>query len=320
MMTLEEQFARLIKTIQLIEQEPWQWDVPGLELEFGVGRATVERDIRILRQWGTIQRRDGKFALKDMKFLPSAFTASEALALVLAGSIVAKRIGLPPSDAMHSALKKIDSFLPDQVDSHIKRIRKRVSVGINLVREFSSEFLDTISKAIMSHNPIEITYYVPMRNELTKRRVEPYGITFRFGAWYVIGHCHLRDEIRTFGIDRIRTIKVINDHFKYPKDFVLEEYLERGWSLQADAQQERIVLRFSRDVTPWVSTCKFHPNQQFTINPDGTSNFEITVAGVEEIRHWVLGFGDQVEVLEPSSLRESIADVYRGMARVYGET
>ena len=98
-LTLEEQFYRLIKTLQLIEREPWEWDVAGLELEFGVGRATVERDIRILRQWGTIQRRGGSFAVKDLKFLPTGFTPSEALALVLErrpdirGSIQARFIG-----------------------------------------------------------------------------------------------------------------------------------------------------------------------------------------------------------------------------------
>ena len=40
-MTLEEQFARLIRTLQLIEREPWKWDVAGLELEFGVGHLSL---------------------------------------------------------------------------------------------------------------------------------------------------------------------------------------------------------------------------------------------------------------------------------------
>ena len=316
-MTLEEQFARLIKTLQLIEREPWKWDVAALELEFGVGRATVERDIRILRRWGTIQRRKGCFAIKDLKFLPTAFTPSEALALVLAGSMAAERIGMPPTGAMRSALQKIDSLLPEQVDAMIKKMRKRVSVGVNLIRECNSEVLDTISRAISSHNPIEISYYVIARGELTKRKVDPYGLTFRFGAWYIIGHCHLREDVRTFGIDRIRSIRVVNEHFKYPKDFDLEGYLERGWSLQADAGQEDIVLRFDKSVARWIAGCKFHPHQEITVQADGSALFKVTVAGVEEIKHWVLSFGDKVEVLKPDSLRASVAAACREMAQMY---
>lgn len=316
-MTLEEQFYRLIKTLQLIEREPWKWDVAGLELEFNVGRATVERDIRVLRQWGTIERKNGYFGVKDLKFLPTNFSPSEALSLVLAGTVVAQRIGMPPTDALQQALAKIDSVLPEQVDAMIKRMQKRLSVGVNLIRECNSEILDAISKAVSGHNPIEMTYHVLARAEDTIRQVDPYGLTFRFGTWYIIGFCHLRQDVRTFAVDRIRRMRLLNEHFKYPKDFDLEQYLERGWQLQADAEPERIVLRFDNKIAPWIAACKFHPNQKMTPEADGSILFEVTVAGVDEIKHWVLGFGDQVEVIAPESLRTSIATTVENLSRIY---
>lgn len=316
-MTLEEQFARLITTLQLIERDPWKWDVSLLELEFNVGRATVERDIRILRQWGTIKRRNGYFAVKELKFLPTTFSSTEALALVMAGSIAAERIGIPSTDALGSAIRKINSILPEQIASTIKKMRKRVSVGVNLVRECNSEILDDVNRAISSHNPIEIGYFVATRSEMTRRIVEPYGLTFRFGAWYVIGHCRLRNEVRTFAIDRIRRLKVLDEHFRYPKDFDMETYLQRGWSLQADAGQEKVVLHFNKEIASWISTCKFHPHQKIILQPDGSALFQVTVAGVEEIKHWVLGFGEKVEVLSPQSLRDSIREIAERMAQNY---
>jgi predicted DNA-binding transcriptional regulator YafY len=307
----------LITTLQLIERDPWKWDVARLEIEFNVGRATVERDIRILRQWGTIKRRSGYFAVKELKFLPSTFSSSEALALVLAGSVAAERIGVPPTDALGSALRKIDSMLPEQIAATIKKMRKRVSVGVNLVRECNSETIDNVSRAISGHNPIEIAYFVAARNEMTRRVVDPYGLTFRFGGWYVIGYCRLREDVRTFGVDRIRRLRVLNEHFRYPKDFDIESYLQRGWSLQADANQEKVILHFSREIAPWISACKFHPHQNIIPQPDGSALFEVTVAGVEEIKHWVLGFGEKVEVISPQSLRLSIAESAEKMSRLY---
>ncbi len=316
-MTLEEQFARLIKTLQLIEQDPWAWDAARLELEFNVGRATVERDIRILRRWGTIQRRNGHFAIKQLQFFPSAFSSSETLALVMAGSMAAERIGMPHTDSLRSALSKIDSILPEHVEAMTKKMRKRVSIGVNLVRDCSSEILDSISKAISSHTPVDIEYYVAIRNETTKRRVNPYGLTFRFGAWYLIGFCELRQDVRTFGVDRIRSLRVVNSHFGYPKDFDLHEYLERGWSLQADAHQEDIVLRFDPSITNWIKGCNFHPQQKITVQDDGSALFEVRIAGIDEIKHWVLGFGDKVEVVAPESLRDSIEETCASMVRKY---
>jgi predicted DNA-binding transcriptional regulator YafY len=316
-LTLEEQFARLIKTLQLIEREPLKWDVAGLELAFGVGRATVERDIRILRQWGTIERKDGYFAIKQMQFLPTTFTPSEALSLVLAGSVAADRISLPHSDALTDALKKIDALLPEQVESMVKKMRKRVSIGIKLVRDCDADVLDMLSKAISFHNPIDIDYHVAARGELTRRKVDPYGLTFRFGAWYLIGFCHMRESIRTFGLDRIRAIRVLDEHFRYPKDFDLEEYLKRGWSLQSDWSPCRIRLRFCRELAGWIEGCTFHPGQKITREAAGTSIFEVNIAGWEEIKHWVLGFGDRVEVLEPAELRDAVAETAARMSLIY---
>lgn len=316
-MTLEEQFARLIKTLQLIENEPWKWDVSGLEVEFGVGRATVERDIHILRHWGTIQRRRGYFALQSMKFLPTSFSTSEALALVLSGSMAVERIGMPYAGALDSAIHKIDSVLPEQVAAMIKKMRSRLSIGVNMVRECSADILDTISRAISSHNVLEITYFVPHRGEITKRKVDPYGLTFRFGAWYLIGHCHLRGDVRTFGVDRIKSMKMLDAHFKYPENFDLEEYLERGWSLQADGMEEHVRIRFHKSIAAWLEGCRFHPNQRITVQPDGSAIFEVDIAGVEEIKHWVLSFGDNAEVIAPESLRSSVAETCGKMAGVY---
>ena len=317
-MKLEEQFDRLIKTLQLIEKEPYEWDVPRLEEHFGVSRATVERDIKILRKWGTIKRKKGYFAAENLQILPNNFTASEAIAIMLACNMIGERIGVPPVDAIKSALRKINSTLSDQVEALVKKMEKRFSIGIDLIRECNSEVLNKLSKAIQSHNPIEITYYVPTRHDITRRKVDPYGLTFRFGAWYLIGFCHLRGEVRTFGVDRIRKIEVLHEqHFKYPPEFSLDSYLERGWSLQADAPPEHVVLRFAPDIARWIKGCKFHPHQKITMQSDGSAIFEVTVAGVDEIRHWVLSFGDKVEVLEPRSLRTAIAETCLNMSRMY---
>lgn len=317
-MTLDEQFSRLMAMLKLIEDQPYKWDVAAFEVKFDVGHATVERDLRILRKWATIRRKKGYLAIEESRFLPVTLTAREMLALSLAGQLGSERIGMPYADALGGALNKVNAHLPRQLASSVKKMKERVSIGIDLIRTCNTDFLNQIGRAIDNHNSLTIKYFVLKRNELTSRKINPYGLTFRFGAWYLIGWCHLRQDVRTFGVDRIKEIKVIDDHFAYPDDFDLSNYLSHGWSLQADGEPENIKLRFSKEITPWISGCRFHPNQRISAQPDGSSIFEVTVAGIEEIKHWILSYGRNVEVISPETLRQSIAGICLEMAEIYG--
>ena len=317
-MTLEEQFSRLIQILQLIDREPYTWDAAELEKKFDVSRATIERDIAVLRQWGQVKRKDGKFGLAEMKFLPTSFTPPEALALRLAGTSFANQAGAAYKGALASALKKIDLILPRRIASEIKKSDERVSIGLPVVRDFSAVIYQDLQSAIMRHHPVDITYLSRNRPEPTKRRVDPYGLTYKIGAWYLVGYCHLRSGIRTFGLDRIKWLRVNEDaRFQYPKDFDLAEWLSRGWQLQAGGEPTEVVIHFDREVAGWIAGGHWHTSQRIEKQPDGSLLFRVTVHGYEEMLYWVLSFGAQAEVLEPVPLRAAVAEAARKMTARY---
>ncbi|MCW3059496.1 MAG: putative transcriptional regulator [Capsulimonas sp.] len=318
LMTLEEQFTRLIQILQLIDSEPWKWDAADLEAKFSVSRATIERDIAILRQWGQIKRKNGKFGLAEMKFLPTSFTPPEALALRIAGSTFAEQAGAGYRDALATALKKIDQVLPQRISAEIRRAHARVAVSQPVVREFSASVYQDLQNAMIHHNPVDITYFSRSRSEPSKRRVDPYGLTFKIGAWYMVGFCHLRQGIRTFGLDRIKWLRVEDKlHFRYPADFDLQEWLAKGWQLQAGGEPTEVVVRFAPSTASWILGGQWHPTQHIDKQSDGSVLFRVIVSGYEEILYWVLSFGGQAEVLEPAPLRVAVADAARKMVGIY---
>ena len=318
-MTLEEQFSRLIQILQLIDREPYLWDAAGLEAKFEVSRATIERDIAVLRQWGQVKRKDGKFGLAEMKFLPTSFTPPEALALRLAGSAFAEHAGSGYRGALSSALKKIDRVLPRRTASELKKAGERVSVALPVVRDFSADVYESLHGAIIAHHPVDITYLSRTRPEPTKRQVDPYGLTYKMGAWYLVGFCHLREGIRTFGLDRIKWMRVREEaRFAYPADFDLSEWLAKGWQLQAGGEPTEVVIQFDKEIAGWVGGANWHPSQQMERRPDGSLLFRVTVHGYEEMLYWVLSFGAQAQVLEPVPLRAAVAEAARQMAARYG--
>lgn len=317
-MTLEEQFSRLIQILQLIDREPFTWDAAGLEKKFDVSRATIERDIAVLRQWGQVKRKGGKFGLAEMKFLPTSFTPPEALALRLAGASFAAQGGAAYKAALASALKKIDQVLPRRTVAEMKKTGERVAVGPPVIRDFSADIYQSLYGAIVHHHPVDLTYVSRNRPEPTRRRVDPYGLTYKIGAWYLVGYCHLRQGIRTFGLDRIKWLRAAEEaRFVYPADFDLAEWLSKGWQLQAGGEPTEVVIRFDKEIAGWIAGGQWHPAQKIEKQPDGTLIFRVTVHGYEEMLYWVLSFGPQAEVLEPVPLRTAVTEAVRETAALY---
>lgn len=317
-MTLEEQFSRLIQILQLIEHEPYVWDVTSLGSKFGVSPGTVERDIAVLRQWGQIRRKNGKFGLAEMKFLPTSFTPLEALALRLAGASFAGQAGAAYKSALTSALRKIDLVLPRRIAAEVKKAGERVSFGLPVVRDFSADVYQGLELATIHHYPVDITYLSRTRPEPTKRRVDPYGLTYKIGAWYLVGYCHLRQGIRTFGLDRIKWMRVDEgSRFQYPSDFDLSEWLSKGWQLQAGGEPTEVVIHFDREIAGWIAGGHWHANQEIKKQPDGSIIFRVTVHGYDEMKYWVLSFGEYAEVIEPAPLRAAIIETAKQMSSLY---
>ena len=67
-----------------------------------------------------------------------------------------------------------------------------------------------------------------------------------------------------------------------------------------------------------VAEVSWHKTQKLAFNEDGTLDFTVSVSGLGEISWWILGYGDQAEVLEPEELRETIAQRARRMVERYG--
>ena len=76
--------------------------------------------------------------------------------------------------------------------------------------------IGTIHKAIMNFQRVKMTYRPLYSDEKTKRKVDPYYLFFEDDFWYFRGYCHLREEVRTFALDRIMALKVLVGTFHSP--------------------------------------------------------------------------------------------------------
>ena len=87
-----------------------------------------------------------------------------------------------------------------------------------------AERLPAIEKALSRSSSLDIEYYSMEREEVTERRVDPYALYPQGDLIYLVAFCHLRDEIRVFRVDRIKSLKLSRRKFKRPADLDLESF------------------------------------------------------------------------------------------------
>lgn len=127
----------------------------------------------------------------------------------------------------------------------------------------------------------------------------------RRGGLYLVGHCHLRQAVRVFAVERIRAAEVLADTFSRPAGFDVEAYFRDALGI---VRGEQAVVRvvFSPAAAPYVRERLWHPSQEVRELRGGRLELRLTVADTLEARRWLLGFGADVEVLEPAALREAL--------------
>lgn len=109
-----------------------------------------------------------------------------------------------------------------------------------------------------------------------------------------------------------------SDSFAIPHGFSLERRLGNAWQLiPGDGPDDRVVIHFKPLGAQTVGEVIWHKKQKLEFQPDGFLHFRVHFSGLKEIMWWVLGYGDQAEVLEPPELREMAAKRAKALSGVY---
>jgi predicted DNA-binding transcriptional regulator YafY len=145
---------------------------------------------------------------------------------------------------------------------------------------------------------------------VTERRVDPYLLWYADARLYLVGHCHLRGAVRTFLVDRIRGIEILDESFDVDPSFDARKFTGSGmgaWS----GESHRVELWFSPAVAHLAHERRFHPSQQVETDADGGARVIMEVAGLPHVAAWVASFGGQIIARGPESLVQRIRDIHR---------
>lgn len=304
--------VRLLKLIGLL-QGGRGYNTEALAQACGVSRRTIFRDLDALRQAGVPLVYDEAiqhYHVPGTYFLPPTnFTPEEALALLVLCNDLGDRSQLPFFDPARSAALKLASSLPQRLRDRLRLASDAVKIRREPINPLAGQqpVYEQLLEAISLRRCVRIRYHSLAEEKLIGTRLHPYRLLFSRRSWYVIGRSTLYRDTRTFNVGRIRELEVLDDPYEIPRGFSIDRYLGNAWHLIPEPGADReVVVRFSKRVAQNVAEVAWHKTQRLEFNEDGTLDFKVTVSGLGEISWWILGYGDQAEVIQPAELRQML--------------
>jgi len=216
---------------------------------------------------------------------------------------------------MDSALLKLRSVLPRERQDDLDRLAKATAlVGVpRLAAGLDQRTLLPIQQAVVARRVLRMVYRARGRAEDTVRDVEPLGVIYLNGGWYLVAWCRLRQDFRHFKLERLRRLEVLREQFPSRPDFSLKAHLEkeRGGDETLAARvwfAEPVVDRARREnIAGFV---KEHPVR-------GGLEVELRTFSLEWLARWLLSFGPQAEALAPAKLRQCVRAEAEAVAKRY---
>ena len=278
----------------------------------------------------------GGYRISRHFFLPPvSLTLTESLAILMMTGRLRSSTNLPLMGQAARAAMKVESALPTGIREHVGSVLDRLHVDLGPVsrHEGLDDMFDQITAAIVHRRVCKLVYISFLEQEQIRLTAHPLRMVFVGRAWYVLAWSVRHKETRTFKLGRIRKLTVTEEVFNPPRqagggggaagaagagdsrDSVGKSVFGQAWSMIPEGKVYDIRLHFDKKVAGNVAEVQWHASQRVEWNDDGSIEFHVSVDGLGEITWWILGYGDQVEVISPPELRRCVGEVASRTAR-----
>lgn len=303
---------------------------------FKVNSKTIRRDIDVLSSpYPIVSERQGREVFyrfrDDYKYRSPPLTPPELATLVLAQESIAATgataLGSPFARYGRSLMAKVKSSLHPTLRDKLDALAAVFGTASVAAKDFAphAALIDRLTQAAIECRCVRLRYYTLATDTIGERTVEPYAVYFDpDGATLkLIGYDHHRGRILPFAIDHIRKLTETDEKFRRPADFDLRRYLSDNCFNGIHGEPLNIRLR-AHGVTARVFAERLFHDSQRTVErtPLGaqqseTTTIEMRVASGRGLTRFILGWGADVEVISPDSLRHEVAEAYRQALSLY---
>jgi predicted DNA-binding transcriptional regulator YafY len=282
-----------------------------LGARLGVDERTVRRYAATLADLGipvaAARGRYGGYRLSPGYKLPPLMLTDDEAAAVVLGLIAAEHLGLTTeAPATGPALAKIRRVLPKNLAERLAGVQESLGFTVNrgatAARPATTTLL-ALGAAARANRRVSITYR-SWRGAVSLREVDPYGLVFHAGRWYLTGFDHKRGEIRTFRLDRIAAVDTGTETFVVPDGFDPVGHVTRSlagvpYTWEVEVLFEAEVGQVRRRIPATVA--------EITETADGVL-MRTRAQSLPGMAQMLAGFGWPFTIVSPVELREAVRE------------
>lgn len=249
----------------------------------------------------------GYTLLSDFIEAPLFFNSEEKTSICHAANF-AEEAGYYGGDSLNSAITKLRNY--SNLEQAIE-VEKRVS-SLEVIKRDNAypidSYLEALECCIADRNSIIISYRKNSKATSNDRQVKPYRIIYWKNKWYLVAFCQLRDDIRTFRVDRIESLTVTDETFEQKEDFSAESFFMGNLLPIMENEEETMRLVIKGDVSALDDVCHhWFLGHYLTERTFNQVEFQLEEDMMHKyIPQILLSYGKGIQVVEPLSLKEEM--------------
>ena len=284
----------------------------------GVTTRTIRRDLQALEEAGfplfdDKSRDDGRtrWSINGQAFkgLAAGLTLSELCALYFSRTLLEALSGTPFRDEVESAFEKLASALAPHMRQFLDQLPRVIASKPDPMRKRDDprqrQVAARLLEATLHLRQASFTYHSQSSDRTKTYLVHPYRLAHAQGGLYLLAYVPEYGEVRTFAIERMQDISLLEERFT-PTQELPDEAFPHSLGVHS-GPPERVEIEFEPSVADYVSAREWHQSQRMKAMPGGGVHMTLNVCLDRTLQSWILSFGPSARVIAPEGLATAIA-------------
>lgn len=302
-------FDRVISTLILLQTKKII-KASNISERFGISLRTVYRDISTLKNAGIPIIGDpgiGYSIMDGYRLPPIMFNEGEALALLTAEKFIGKITDKTTQASYSEAMTKIKAILRSTDKQSLAVLEDSISFSNYALWENKS-YLQDLFKSIASKVVLKIEYQ-KADGSTSSRKIESIGCYHQYNNWYLVAYCQTRAAYRTFKMNRILHLQVLEQYFD-TEHISLQNYIDQQTQAWRDQQQfQTVEVAFDKSILQHAERRKYYFGFVEQVEEAEVVRMKFLNSSMEFMARWLLQFGNRATVLESLELKNRIKEL-----------
>lgn len=291
---------------------------------------TIRRDLQALEEAGfpvydDRSNDDGRtrWTINGTAFkgLFAGLTLSELCALYFSRTLLESLAGTPFRDELESAFDKLGASLTPHMRQFLDQLPRVIASKPDPLRRLPGEdqgrqqqIIARALEATLHQRQATLTYYSRSSERTKSYLVHPYRLAYAQGGLYLLAHVPEYNQVRTFAVERIADISLLEERFT-PVEELPDEAFQHSLGVHSGPPED-VTIEFEPAVADYVRAREWHQSQSWSEGQDGRLLLRLKVCIDQPLHSWILSFGPFARVASPAPLaREIASQIDRARAR-----